>query len=345
VTAPRRAIVAVILSAAVITGAFLFVVMSLSFIMGMPSAAQDTTVEIRRGASLGVIAAELREAGVLKNPVAFTLYARAMRLDRKVRSGEYEFSKGMTGREVLKKLVKGESKLYKITLIEGWTARQMAKHLAAKPFVPPDFEKDFVSAAYDKFFAASLGIDAGGLEGFLSPNTYLIERPRSAGWLVAYLVEQFNRLWTPAFELRAQELGMSKLQIVTLASIIEKESGVDSERPLISSVFHNRLKIDMPLQTDPTVIYGLKNYDGNIRKSDLRNPHAYNTYVRRGLPPGPIANPALSSIKAALWPAESSHLYFVAKGDGSGAHTFSSTLSEHNAAVRDYLANLRKNKN
>ncbi|MBI4126151.1 MAG: endolytic transglycosylase MltG, partial [Deltaproteobacteria bacterium] len=166
------------------------------------------------------------------------------------------------------------------------------------------------------------------------PDTYRVTLARTAEDILHQLVARFHEVWTPAYDERATALGLSVHQVMTLASIVEKETGAAHERPLIASVFLNRLKQGMPLQSDPTVIYGLPHFDGNLRKEDLSHPHHYNTYVHPGLPPGPIASPGKASIEAVLNPAETSYLYFVAKGDGT--HEFTSSLSDHLRAVMRY---------
>lgn len=299
-----------------------------------PVVHETALLTIQRGTPLMMIAEQLSRAGVIKNPFIFAGYARFKGIDKKIKAGEYEFESGLSAFQILRKLARGECKLYKITLIEGWTLEQMADYLAAQPFAPSAFKENFLVMARDPFFTKSLGIDTGTAEGFLFPSTYFIERPKGAEPVVARLCSEFQKVWTPEFDRRAQELGMNKDQVVTLASIVEKETGAESERPLIASVFYNRLKMNMPLQSDPTTIYGLKDFDGNLRRSDLSNSHSYNTYIHRGLPPGPIANPGLASIKAALWPAQSDYLYFVSRNNGT--HQFSRTLGEHNKAVGQF---------
>lgn len=304
------------------------------FRLQLPVTHEDSTFVVARGTPMIMIAEQLSRAGIIKNPILFTVAARLTRSDRRLKAGEYEFQNGLSAFDVLRKLVRGECRLYKITLIEGWTYKQMADYLGSQPFASNDFGKSFAASASDRYFLSSLGVEGDTAEGYLFPNTYLIQRPRTADWLVSYLVSALDKVYTEAFDSRAKELGLSKRQVLTLASIIEKETGGGSETALVSSVFHNRLKKGMPLQADPTVIYAIKDYNGNIRKSDLSNPSPYNTYVHAGLPPGPIANPGLASIKAALWPAETDYLYFVAKGDGT--HHFSATYPEHSKAVVKY---------
>jgi UPF0755 protein len=182
-----------------------------------------------------------------------------------------------------------------------------------------------------------LGIAGTSLEGYLFPDTYQFPRNTSAKKIVVAMNDQLQKRWLPEWDDRLKQLSMTKHQALTLASIIEKESGGVAEQPVISSVFHNRLKKGMKLQADPTVIYGIPNFNGNITKEDLQTPTPYNTYVITGLPPGPIANPGVSAIKAALYPVTTNYLYFVA--NGQGGHIFSETLDDHNELVNAYQKN------
>jgi UPF0755 protein len=270
-----------------------------------------------------MVARQLARANVIKEPFTFILYARARGADKGIKACEYEFESGLSAGQVLERLSSGACKLYKMTLIEGWTAREMAGYLALQPFASAGLADDFVNI-----------VNANSLEGYLFPETYLIQRPQGATELVETLLAEFKKNFTPEFKSRAGEIGMSEADVVTLASIIEKEAKLSSERPFISAVFHNRLKKGMPLQADPTVIYGIDNFNGNITRADLVRNTPYNTYVHKGLPKGPISNPSLASIKAALWPAQSDYLYFVARGDGS--HEFTTTYADHSKAVRKY---------
>jgi UPF0755 protein len=193
---------------------------------------------------------------------------------------------------------------------------------------------DFLQLARDPTFISSLGLKIDTLEGYLYPDTYKFPRSVKAKEVVATMVDHFRQIFVPEMQARAMELKMTEHEVVTLASVIEKETGADGERAEISAVFHNRLRKRIPLQSDPTVIYGLTGFDGNIRKKDLSTPSPYNTYKVVGLPPGPIANPGLRAIQATLYPSNSHALYFVSRNDGT--HQFSATLAEHNQAVEKY---------
>lgn len=292
-------------------------------------------VEIEKGSSLNAIAELLYDKSVIRSPGIFSGYARIKGVSGKLSAGEYEFPANMTLNAILDKIVRGEVKQYRLTIIEGWNLEDIKNSLAQKIFLEPYIAADFEKLVYDTSFINTLGL--GGLtslEGYLFPDTYNYNKPRTAQEIISPMVKRFKEIYTDEFKLRAKELGMTDEEVITLASIIEKETGDDEERPLISSVFHNRLEKGMVLASDPTVIYGIPNFDGNLRKADLKRPSPYNTYVNPGLPPGPICNPGLASIKAALYPAISDYLYFVSKNNGS--HHFSKTIEEHSKAVIQY---------
>lgn len=292
-------------------------------------------MEIPKGASLNSVAALLENKGVIRSPKIFTLYARMKGVAGKLSAGEYEFSAGMTIEDVLDMIVSGKVKRYQFTVIEGWNLKDIENMLANTDFVGPEIAKEFAKLVYDNKFIQEAGM--GGLtslEGYLFPDTYVIDKPKSARDIIMPMVIEFKEVYTDQFKLRAKELGMSDHQVITLASIVEKETGKPEERALISGVFHNRLKKGMVLASDPTVIYGIKDFDGNLRRSDLERPGPYNTYLNAGLPPGPIASPGEDSIKAALYPKKTDFLYFVSKNNGS--HHFSKTMGEHGRAVNHY---------
>jgi UPF0755 protein len=259
------------------------------------------------------------------------LFGKSHSADRKIHAGEYELNAGMLPAEILAKLQSGQVVLHPVTIPEGLTMTQIADVLAQKAVVDP---VEFLRLARDRAFVASLGVTSDTLEGYLYPDTYKFPRGMKTKDVVLAMVEHLRQMFGPELQARAEEMKMSVHQVLTLASVIEKETGSGGERPEISAVFHNRLRKHIPLQSDPTVIYGLPNFDGNIRKKDLSNPSPYNTYRWPGLPPGPIANPGVQAIRAALFPSNSHALYFVSRNDGT--HQFSATLTEHNEAVEKY---------
>lgn len=295
--------------------------------------------EIAPGTSVRKISDTLAASGVIRTPRLFELYARAKGVAGKLRAGTYEFEAGTTMLAALSKIERGDVKQYPFTIVEGWTIKDIAATLAGRLFTAsPAFSEDFLRLTNDKDFISSLGISgAVSLEGYLFPDTYFLTRPVTPENFIRRLVARQNEVIGGLDGEAVRESGMGLNKLVTLASIIEKETGATDERPLIASVFFNRLKLGMPLQSDPTIIYGLPSFDGNIKKSDISNPHAYNTYVHPGLPPGPICNPGKASLEAVIHPAESKYLYFVSRNDGT--HVFSETLAEHSKAVMKYQIN------
>lgn len=292
-------------------------------------------VEIPKGSSLAAVSAILSQNGVVRSPRMFALYGRVSGAAGRLHAGEYEFARGMTMKEVMDKIVRGDVKRYSFTVIEGWNLRDIDKMLRSKPFVTPAIADEFMRLVYDPNYITTLGFPGiSSLEGYLFPDTYLIARPKGARDIIDPMIKRYRAIFTDALRQRAQEMGMTEHQVITLASIIEKETGRADERPIISSVFHNRLKKGIQLATDPTVIYGIENFDGNLRRSDLTRPGPYNTYLNPGLPPGPIASPGAESIRAALYPAQTNYLYFVSRNDGS--HYFSQTMAQHARAVQHY---------
>lgn len=295
------------------------------------------TVDIPRGASFGRVMDILEAEGLLRQRELFHLLALLKNGTRQIRAGEYEFSGRMSPSDILGKLIRGDVKGYRITVPEGFTLRQVLERLLASKLVD---EKEFLRLSTDRQFLSTLGIEGRSLEGYLFPDTYKLDRSMDTRYIIKLMVDQFWHHVTPSMTKRSADLGLTVDQFVTLASIIEKETGRKEEMPLIAAVFHNRLKQRMPLQSDPTVIYGIPDFDGNLRKQDLLTKTPYNTYLFAGLPPGPIANPGLDALQAALYPAEVDYLYFVSKNDGS--HQFSDNLSQHNTAVRTHQLQQRK---
>jgi UPF0755 protein len=289
-------------------------------------------IVIPPGSTFHQVAQTLDEEGLLRSPTRFYLLARIAGIAEQVQAGEYELSTAMIPPVILYKLVTGDVVKYRVTIPEGYTIQQIAARLEKRKII--DEQEGFVSIAFSSDFTSMLGIEGESVEGYLFPDTYLFPTRIIPDQVIRKMVGNFRHVYTAEFSQRAAELGMTDHEIVILASIIEKETGVPEERPLISAVFHNRLKRGIPLCSDPTVIYGLEAFDGNLRKRDLEKRTPYNTYLIRGLPPGPIANPGKESIRAALFPAPVRYLYFVSRNDGS--HHFSTTLREHNKAVRRY---------
>lgn len=294
-----------------------------------PRRSGATEVKIAQGDSLTVIVRKLREQKVIANETLFSLWARLTGAEKKIHWGLYRFEASLSPRDVLDRLVAGKVVLESVTIPEGLTIKEIADLLDKMGI--SDKEK-FLAATEDTELLKTVGVEEKGLEGYLFPSTYHFAPATPEKEIITTMVEQFRKASQPI--LAAAEGDLTAHELLTLASIIEKETGVESERQLVAGVFHNRLRRRMPLQSDPTVIYGLKDFDGNLRRKDLRDPNPYNTYMIPALPPGPICNPGLASIKAAVEPAEVSYLYFVSKNDGS--HHFSSSLSEHVRQVKRY---------
>jgi UPF0755 protein len=288
-------------------------------------------VVIPEGATFLQAAALLEREQLIRSRSRFVILGKSQDADRKIQPGEYEINGAMPPADILSKLLTGRVLLHAVTIPEGYTINQIADVFDEQGIAS---RGEFLRMASDKSFINSLGISAETVEGYMFPDTYRFARATPAKEVIRTMVDQLGRVVTEEWQTRAKEMNLTVHQVLTLASVIEKETGARDERPHISSVFHNRLKKRIPLQSDPTVIYGLTNFDGNLRKKDLSHPSRYNTYRWAGLPPGPIANPGADSIRAALYPASSKYLYFVSRNDGT--HHFSATLMEHNRAVEKY---------
>ncbi|MBU0986744.1 MAG: endolytic transglycosylase MltG, partial [Proteobacteria bacterium] len=265
------------------------------------------------------------------HPKKFELFARILRFDKNIRAGEYILSPGIPPRKILEILVSGKVRLYKFTVPEGYNLRQITALAADSGF---GTAAGFLKSATDAARVREMGIDAETFEGYLFPDTYFFAKNTPPEKIIETMVKRFRTVFKPEWESRAKTLGLSVHEVVTLASMIEKETGVAAERPVVSSVFHNRLERNMRLESDPTVIYGITVYDGNITRKHLTTPTSYNTYTIKGLPPGPIASAGVKAIEAALYPANTDFIYFVSKKDRT--HQFSSTIQDHNRAVRKY---------
>jgi len=291
---------------------------------------QPQVFEVKSGMTLKQVSQELFRQNLIRSANAFQAIALIQDKEKLIKVGEYYISPSMLPAEILQRITSGKTVLHSITIPEGYRITEIANLLEEKDLADKNI---FLQEA--KNVELLEGIPTSSLEGYLFPDTYHFGKRTTEAAIINKMVETFKeRALKQEFLKRAEDLGFSYHEIITLASLIEKETGKDSERKQISSVFHNRLKKNMLLQTDPTVIYVIDFFDGNIRKRDLNIDSPYNTYRYKGLPPGPIANPGLKSIIAALYPATTSNLYFVSKQDGS--HKFSATLNEHNRAVQKY---------
>ena len=291
-------------------------------------------LHIEQGTPLKQVAAQLQRGGIIDHPLAFSLLGRLTGKAGQIKAGGYLFEAASSPWELLRKLTQGETLLGRITIIEGWTFRQMREALDRHPGLRND-----TKGMSDAELLAALGIDAPHPEGLFFPDTYYFDQGSSDRALLLRAYHHMQQVLQEAWQERPPNLPYeSPYELLIMASIIEKETGAPEERALIAAVFLNRLRLGMRLQTDPTVIYGLgERFDGNLRKADLLTDTPYNTYTRAGLPPTPIALPGAASIRAAINPEASRALYFVSKGDGR--HQFSNTLDEHNRAVARYQRN------
>ena len=313
--------------------ALLFLAANIFSFLTSPATDHSETViiDFPAGTPLSALANLLEQRRVVRSSVEFRLYARLRGAARRIKAGEYEFSTALRPDAVLSKLVRGEVLLHQVTFPEGVTTEDIAALLAAQGLANAD---QVVAVAAEPDFAKDLGLSAPTLEGYLFPDTYRFARHLPVAIILQTMVGRFLQHFGAAQEEQARRLGLTRHQVVMLASVVEKETGSALERSLIAGVFLNRLRRGIPLQSDPTVIYGIPNFDGNLTRAHLMTDTPFNTYTRRGLPAGPICNPGAAALDAVLSPATTSYLYFVGKGDGT--HHFSATLPEHNAAVARY---------
>ena len=288
----------------------------------------EVEVQIPEGTTFREAISILAKGDLIRNETLFLVIGRVTGIDKRIRAGFYVFSGKVTPLDVLLKLRLGKVLEYEVTVVEGDSLLEIGKKLADANLMLPETFKELSSS---KTFLDDLEIEGRSLEGYLYPQTYRFSKGTKPKTVLKIMVQKLREELTEELEDRAEQIGWAENEVLTLASIIEKEAVVDSERAIISAVYHNRLKKGMPLQADPTSIYGIKSSRQKITRDDLRRQTEYNTYVIKGLPPGPIASPGIKSIKAALYPAKAPYIYFVAKNDRS--HYFSTTLAEHNAAV------------
>lgn len=302
---------------------------------------EATRVVVRPGSSLRSIARTLDESGLIGDRRPFIWYARLRGDAGKIHAGEFEIPAGATPAQVLEQLVSGKVFLHALTIVEGWTYRDLLAVLAEHPAVTQT-----ITGLDGEELMTRLGKSGQDPEGWFYPDTYLFERGTTDLTLLRLASENMSRELAQAWENRATSLDLQDpYEALILASIVERETALDSERPVIAGVFLRRLQKKMRLQTDPTVIYGLgADFDGNLRRADLQRDTPYNTYTRHGLPPTPISLPGRASLRAVTRPAAGDTLYFVATGEPDGSHYFSRSIEEHNAAVARYLQKLKERK-
>ncbi|MEX2662129.1 MAG: endolytic transglycosylase MltG, partial [Vicinamibacterales bacterium] len=289
--------------------------------------AAEQFVEIPPGTGSASMGRRLAEAGVVRSGDVFRIAVWLRGSGRRLQAGEYRFDRPMTAAEVVDKIARGDVYVRTITFREGLTVREMAALFESAGFGPA---AEFMAASRNAALIRGLDPEARDLEGYLFPDTYTLPRKTTAAQLVERMVARFQKAMTPELQAQAAARDLSVRELVTLASLVEKETGKPEERTIVAGVYTNRLRIGMGLQCDPTVIYALMlagRYDGNIRKGDLQIDSPYNTYRYAGLPPGPIAAPGEASLQAAANPADVPYLYFVSRNDGS--HVFATTLDEH----------------
>lgn len=320
-----------------VLGAFILVlpIAALSWMIWMvvhPIAHPDVTVEIPFGSSVIGIAQTLEERGVITNRWLFLAYNLIE--GKKLKAGEYDFPDGLSMPQVYRKLAKGDVITYMVRMIEGWNMMQLMREISSAPYAWPTIGKEFLEVCKDPVFLSGYGIEAPSCEGYLFPDTYMIQRPKTAAAVAKRLLDEYKHRISPEMKSEAANVGLTWPQVMTLASIVEKEAAVPEERAHIAGVFLNRLRLKMPLESDPTVTYGLDRTDNKIYRSDLERVTPYNTYKISGLPPGPIASPGMASIQAVLHPMQTEDLFFVAKNDGT--HIFSKDYASHAAAVQQY---------
>ncbi len=325
----KRILLALFLMA--LLGAALFIVRMDHFLKRPADRrAAPQVVVVRPGATLKDVARDLEERRMITGSRPFLLWARVKGYGRRIKAGEYEIGAHMSPEAILETLTRGRVITHATTFPEGLTRWQIADILAEKSLLE---REAFLARVDDGEIVEKYGLKGKNLEGYLYPDTYNFSRGLSPETIVDVMVRRFKEVTDPLAP-AVQRSGMTLAEVVTLASIVEKETGLASERALIAGVFLNRQKKGMRLESDPTVIYGIPEFDGNLTRKDLRRPTPYNTYRIKGLPPGPIANPGLEAIRAVLFPAETEYLFFVSKNDGS--HHFSRSLKEHNQAVNRY---------
>jgi len=295
----------------------------------------EVSVVIPRKTSLGGVCEILQTEGIIDSPTFLKVLFRVTGGQSRVRAGEFKFYKNAGALSALRTLYYSEPVLHALTVPEGWALAQIATAVEANQLGKAE---KVMALATQKDWIKKLKIQNDSLEGFLFPDTYLFSKVDGEEKILEKMVSRFFEKFDESMVTRAKSMGFTVEQVVTLASIIEKETGSSGERELISSVFHNRLKKKMRLQSDPTTIYGVKNFDGNLTKKHLLTYSPYNTYKIPALPPGPIASPGLAALKAALYPADSKFLYFVS--NNQGGHLFSENYKDHNSKVDKYQKSL-----
>lgn len=295
------------------------------------SGSNSRDISFAAGSGIRTLAQELKTEGIIRSSWQFILVARLRGVSKRLKAGDYRFTDAMTPADILRKLVNGDVDYRRFVLPEGYSMFQAAALLEQKGF----FKKDaFLATCRDRSLLERLGIPGESVEGYLFPATYNLRRDEDEEQLITEMVAQFNKVYA-RLEEEVGKPALPRPEVVTLASMVEREAVASDEKPLIASVFYNRLHLGMPLQSDPTAVYGVRIFSGKVTKADIQRRTPYNTYLIPKLPPGPIGNPGAEAIRAVMSPARTGYLYFVARQDGT--HQFSRTLDEHNKAVANYL--------
>ena len=312
-------------------GVFCFIGLSVAVFLLLPPTSSEEIVnfDVPIGSSSQEIAKRLVRQNLIRSEYAFRLIVKHRGTGKRLRAGTYALRRDMALWHIIDEFEKGQVNLVSWTVPEGLTASDIAELWETTGY---GTSEAFRKAAESECLLEQFGLQDKSMEGYLFPNTYKFAKGTTAQQVVEMMLKEFKQRWTETFDEAARNVGLTKHEVVTLASVIEKEAQVKSERPRIASVFHNRLQKKWRLQADPTVLYALGNPERLLTKTDLRVDSPYNTYRHRGLPPGPIANPGIDSILAALRPEKTDYFYFVAIGEGK--HHFSKTLSEHNRMIR-----------
>jgi UPF0755 protein len=305
----------------------------IQFFVPAYNSATPIEVEIPQGTSYSRAVDILVENKLIRDKFLFLTLGRLTGLDTRLRAGYYHFWSSISPFDVFLQLKNGKIVEYDITVVEGDGLLEIGEKLEAKNFISAESFRD---VAMDVLLLNSLDITGPSVEGYLYPETYKLQKGARPDDIIKLMVGKLRDSYTDEIKEGMKRLKWNENQVLTLASIIEKEAATDQERPLVSAVYHNRLRKHMPLQADPTAIYGVKSSKIKIKSSDLRNRTLYNTYVIKGLPPGPIASPGIKSIKAAVFPAKVPYLFFVARGDRT--HIFTTTMTEHSDAIRKVRA-------